>query len=95
MFEFIGGLNGDDYCPYDEDGMYIPGEDGENYITHTRRSTKCNTCGSMDVYWTSVAGRWILFDKNADMNLRKDACHKCHRVRFDALYGGKNGKAGC
>ncbi len=50
MFEFIGGLNGDDYCPYDEDGMYIPGEDGENYITHTRRSTKCNTCGSMDVY---------------------------------------------
>lgn len=59
MFEFIGGLNGDDYCPYDEDGVYIPGEDGENYITHTRRSTKC------------------------------------HRVRFDALYGGKNGKAGC
>lgn len=93
MFEFIGGLNGDDYCPYDEDDRYIPGEDGEDNVAYIRRSAKCNTCGSADVYWTDVAGRWILFDKNANMDLRKDACHKCHRKRFDKLFGVKNGKA--
>ena len=87
MFEFIGGLNGDDYCPSYEDDRYIPGEDGEDYNISTRRSVKCNTCGSMHVYWTNVAGRWILFDKNANMNIRKDACHKCHRKRFNKIYG--------
>lgn len=85
MFEFIGGLNGDDYCPSYEDDRYIPGEDGEDCNISTRRSVKCNTCGSMSVYWTNVAGRWILFDKNANMNIRKDACHKCHRKRFNKI----------
>ena len=89
MFEFMGGLNGDDYCPSYEEDRYIPGEDNE-YGVRTRRPTKCKTCGSSRVYWTSVAGRWILFDKNADMNTRKDACHKCHRGRFDKLFRGKN-----
>lgn len=86
MFEFMGGLNGDDYCPsYDED-RYIPGEDNE-YGVCTTRSVKCNICGSDNVYWTDVAGRWILFDKNADMSTRKDACHKCHRRKFNKIMG--------
>jgi hypothetical protein len=89
MFAFMGGLNGDDYCPSYEDDRYIPGEDGE-YSATTRRPTKCNTCGSTYVYWTNVDGRWILFDKNVDMNTRKDACHKCHRKRFDRLRRGEN-----
>ena len=86
MFGFMGGLNGDDYCPSYEEDRYIPGEDNE-YDVGTRRSTRCNTCGSSHVYWKNVASRWILFDKNADMNTRKDACHKCHRGRFDKIMG--------
>ena len=86
MFEFMGGLNGDDYCASYEEDRYIPGEDAE-YGVCTTRSAKCNICGNAHVYWTNVAGRWILFDKNADMRTRKDACHKCHSKRFNKIYG--------
>lgn len=85
MFEFIGGLNGDDYCPYSECDRYEPGEDGGYSNYYMRPPVRCNVCSSTNVYWKQVSGRWILFDKNFSSD--KIVCHKCHIKRFNrALY---------
>ena len=80
---FFGGLNGDGYeCDVDGEA-YVEGEDGpKNY---TPELTQCKVCKSIRVYWTQVCGKWVLFDRNADMKTRKDACHACHRQRFQNI----------
>ena len=83
MFPFFGGLNGDGYeCDMDSD-TYIRGEDGG--CGYPRKQVQCNICKSIRVYWRLVCGQWVLFDKNADMKTRKDACHACHRSRFERI----------
>jgi hypothetical protein len=83
MFPFFGGLNGDGYEPDLYNDAYIPGEDG--WSGYTQKPVQCRVCKSISVYWTQVCGIWVLFDKNTDLKTQKDACHSCHRRRFEAI----------
>lgn len=59
--------------------MYDYGDYDDEY----RSETECRDCGSIDVYWSQVKGRWVLYGTDS----RKHVCNAKHlaELRRDAF----------